>query len=1153
MARLAAQEKMLYYPTPTSIMDKVAPYIELPEKGIIRLFDPCAGEGEALAHLADLLRERAPETVGIQTWGVELNPDRAAKAGEVLDYVVSAPFEGVEFAPRTIRRRFSVALLNPPYDWDRRDDYGRAQRMETTFTDLLVKWVAVGGVVILVVPYKSIDYKLSEIILSRFDLLAWFRFGDEGSADELFDTFKQVVLVLQSNTSEKAARYKYTSGRDIQDFRSTYGDQQNVEVLKRTMPTEPLEDTVIKPEISYSGGRLYRSRYTEEEFRAALDETDMASSIEQAYFPASVKMRNPLLPLRVGHIAQVVAGGQAGTMNVGREVFKGSSIKVTTVRPDPEDKDGSIAKDHFQTHIVRVNKSGLVHLTEPEEIRDYLNENAGLFKRHIERQFAPYGGNPTAEEHAILDTLSLDKVLPGCKPGLQLVQRIAAVAGQRSLDMYNVSHLVGEMGTGKSRTAAAIAVLNDCWPILISCPPHLVEPWVEEFVDSTPGSRAIIIETLAELDAAIASHKHPKERLAIIVSHSRLKLGPGWEPQITGRRFFSLRKLSLMRKHPTSEFEGEKMTPLKHYKLARERYQEHRSEENLNAWHAAADELREEFPLYPTCPKCGLPLYGADRYSTAEWEKTTSTCRGTIEVWEPHMGVNVDMPCKGHLWQHSPKIARRWPIADYIKRRYPTTFGLLIYDEFHKAKSKSADRSTAFQTLAKLMPVVTATGTFFGGSSSSIFYMLYRTQAFVRADYGYEEERRWVERFGVIERKIPREDSSISSANTGRRKRRRKGGSSEKPGLSPEAIRYILPTTVFMRVNDFDAALPGYEEELVELDLGFMQDQMSTFDRWALSKMKDNYPNWTSSWLQWTLARPNSAFRKETVAPPSIDDEPLILPPWTTLDNPLLPKEEWLVKKIQEQRKQGRKVIVYLRQTGTRDIRDRLLKVIRESGVGKVLKLGTNVTPRKRPYWLKKNPCDVLVVNPRLVETGMNLHDYGFCEIVFYEIEYSLYTMWQAMRRVWRLGQTKDVGVSFAVYEGTQEATAIRLVGRKMLFGELLYGDDATSALVESDDSDTAGLVRNLIGAMKKGDKRLYSEKFTLFGSRPARTATSAEEKTVVSIISAPTGSGKSLDDWLTSRHGMSLSELRELGRSQSKYHARKRDRMVAAGQQTLF
>ncbi len=77
-----------------------------------------------------------------------------------------------------------------------------------------------------------------------------------------------------------------------------------------------------------------------------------------------------------------------------------------------------------------------------------------------------------------------------------------------------------------------------------------------------------------------------------------------------------------------------------------------------------------------------------------------------------------------------------------------------------------------------------------------------------------------------------------------------------------------------------------------------------------------------------------------------------------------------------------------------------------------------------------------------------------FATVVYYEIEYSLYCLWQALRRVWRLGQTKPVKALFSVYEGTMEARALALMGRKMRAAQTLYGDEVGGAIVPQEDGD---------------------------------------------------------------------------------------------------
>jgi hypothetical protein len=145
--------------------------------------------------------------------------------------------------------------------------------------------------------------------------------------------------------------------------------------------------------------------------------------------------------------------------------------------------------------------------------------------------------------------------------------------------------------------------------------------------------------------------------------------------------------------------------------------------------------------------------------------------------------------------------------------------------------------------------------------------------------------------------------------------------------------------------------------------------------------------------------------------------------------------------------------LIDLRQTGTRDIQDRILKILRDGGV-RAEALHSGVNPRKREEWIAKRVVglDALIVNPRLVETGLDL--IAFSSVVFAEIEYSLYTLWQAVRRVWRLGQTKPVKAIFSVYSDAMEARALALMGQKMKAAQLLYGDEVGGAIVPEEDGD---------------------------------------------------------------------------------------------------
>ena len=103
------------------------------------------------------------------------------------------------------------------------------------------------------------------------------------------------------------------------------------------------------------------------------------------------------------------------------------------------------------------------------------------------------------------------------------------------------------------------------------------------------------------------------------------------------------------------------------------------------------------------------------------------------------------------------------------------------------------------------------------------------------------------------------------------------------------------------------------------------------------------------------------------------------------------------------------------------------------------------------------------------METGLDLVQ--FSTVVFFEIEYSLYTLWQSVRRVWRLGQTQPVKAIFSVYSPAMEATALALMGQKMKAAQLVYGDEVGDAVVPEEEGDfVSQLARDVLDGVRLSD-----------------------------------------------------------------------------------
>lgn len=118
--RTAGWAKLGYYPTPDRVTDMVASHIgnalfhpmtvsrnglELTETRTI-LFDPCCGEGNAVARFARQLQQQAlqcgsyfGEETAFRTYGVELHEERSQTARRQLTRVWNTDIDNVRIRP----------------------------------------------------------------------------------------------------------------------------------------------------------------------------------------------------------------------------------------------------------------------------------------------------------------------------------------------------------------------------------------------------------------------------------------------------------------------------------------------------------------------------------------------------------------------------------------------------------------------------------------------------------------------------------------------------------------------------------------------------------------------------------------------------------------------------------------------------------------------------------------------------------------------------------------------------------------------------------------------------------------------------------------------------------------------------------------------
>ena len=209
-----------------------------------------------------------------------------------------------------------------------------------------------------------------------------------------------------------------------------------------------------------------------------------------------------------------------------------------------------------------------------------------------------------------------------------------------SLKQHTGTIVVGEMGTGKSYIAAAAAYLAGCRRVMILCPPHLVNKWRREVLQTVPGARASIVRSISDLEGI---RRRDAANEFAICSRERAKLGYRWVPAVIPR-------------------------PLRDARGGLSRGEDGRVLALLSCaacFAAVTDD--EDVPL-----------------TWAELRTKKRRCRA----------------CGGPLWQADRTGPRRMALAEYVRRRMPDFFDLLIVDEGHEFKARGSAQGLAADALA---------------------------------------------------------------------------------------------------------------------------------------------------------------------------------------------------------------------------------------------------------------------------------------------------------------------------------------------------------------------------------------------------------------------------------------------------------------------
>lgn len=727
-------------------------------------------------------------------------------------------------------------------------------------------------------------------------------------------------------------------------------------------------------------------------------------------------------------------------------------------------------------------------------LNDFVSEFGEDLLDSLNRANPPvYTGQPRAHRQIVLAGLK--------RPLFQAQADVVHAVTELLIDRGERAAIVnGEMGCGKTIVGiAAAAVLNaeGYRRTLVLSPPHLVYKWRREIQETVAGARVWILngpDTLVKLLKLREQLGIPAQgQEFFVLGRVRMRMGFHWKPAFSRRRG----RYGALGVCPDC---GRLITNL--------------DGEPINPVELEAEESRRK------CAHCGTALWTLIRPRGLSVSDQSSavlkalkriptigevTAQKLIQKFGEsflasmlgdniHEFINLMDDCGDLVF--SDRQAHRMERAmanmefgfgeggyqpsEFIKRYLPQgTFDLLVVDEGHEYKNAGSAQGQAMGVLAaKARKTLLLTGTLMGGYGDDLFHLLFRALPGRMIEDGYRPTKQgsmtsaamaFMRDHGVLK--------DIYSESNGAAHKTAKGSkvsvrTIKAPGFGPKGVlRCILPFTIFLKLKDIGGkVLPPYDEAFREVSMD--TDQASAYRdlsghlsaelRHALARRDTTLLGVVLNVL---LAWPDCCFRPETVLHPRTR-QTLAFVPAQFNELEIMPKERELIDICKREKAEARKTLVYTVYTGTRDTTSRLKVLLEQEGF-KVAVLRASVEASRREDWIAEQldrGIDVLISNPELVKTGLDLLD--FPTIVFMQSGYNVYSLQQASRRSWRIGQKQPVKVIYLGYANSSQMTCLSLMARKIMVSQSTSGDVPESGLdVLNQDGDSVevALARQLV------------------------------------------------------------------------------------------
>lgn len=543
-----------YYPIPADVLPRIAPLLEpyLSREAEVSFMDPCAGEGEAIIALMNAWVKNIQSTV-VKLFTCEMEASRYGKLRSSLTAISHALSTQCQYADaftltmeRDDKDGISVLLLNPPYDFDR--VHGRLEhKFLTRFAPALMD----GGVLLFVVPFYALKAS-AEYLAQEFTDLRCFKFPAAH-----FEAYKQVVLFARKRDALHApdARVQHR----VREWAKSVEDVPELPNIASPalcqVPTSrqyygglskwvarPVDVTALLPKIRPWEFSNRSGEYVP--VHGILPDLPIQELLLRTYPVAT--------PPRPAHIAAGIASG----------IFNGSRVEPSDPSTGlPSLLVKGVFDQEYRTVEEKLNKHGevkaIVQVQQPKLVATVLDLRthkyhtlsageasdkpsiegltvAGLLRYYgdslmavMEKQcpilYDPRKDGPsitlaqtertlyTAQSHV---AKAIVKLLGG--PGLTKRQR----RGKSAI-------LLGEIGSGKTSVALAVAHTIGATRPLVLCPPHLLTSWRNEIAAVLPQADVRVLSSVSDIEAVA---KDSSDRVIVsLLSRETAKLSHGWE------------------------------------------------------------------------------------------------------------------------------------------------------------------------------------------------------------------------------------------------------------------------------------------------------------------------------------------------------------------------------------------------------------------------------------------------------------------------------------------------------------------------------------------------------------------------------------------------------------------------------------------------